>query len=39
MKCTHLVGEKEVKKQRALERVKIRDPANRKRIVSFKYCP
>ena len=32
---THTVGEKEVNKQRNLDRARIRDPANRKRLVSY----
>ena len=34
LKSNHSVGEREVTKQRNLDRVRIRDPANRKRIVS-----
>ena len=34
LKSTHSVGEREVSKQRNLDRVRIRDPTNRKRIVS-----
>ncbi len=35
LKSTRSVGEREVTKQRGLDRVKIRDPANRKKIVSL----
>ena len=34
LRASHSVREKEVNKQRNLDRVRIRDPANRKRIVS-----
>ena len=37
LKSNHSVGEREVAKQRNLDRVRIRDPANRKRIVSTNH--
>ena len=37
LKSNHSVGEREVTKQRNLDRVRIRDPANRKRIVSINH--
>ena len=36
LKTNHAVREREVNKQRNLDRVKIRDPANRKRISQVK---
>ena len=35
VRAAHSVGDREVGKQRSLDRVRIRDPANRKRIVSL----
>ena len=37
LRSTQTVGDKEVRKLRAMERVKIREPANRKRIVSYNH--
>lgn len=39
MKSYHGVTEREVSKQRNLDRVRIRDPANRKRISQVRHSP
>ena len=35
LQVSHSAREKELNKQRAVDRVRVRDPANRQRIVSF----
>ena len=36
LKSVKAIGEREVNKQRLLDRIRIRDPTNRKKIVSLK---